>query len=55
MLPGSPLRVPVLGQFGVPDDGSAVGVALNVTAVDTSAAGWLRVGPAANPSPPRRR
>jgi hypothetical protein len=52
VTPGAPLRVPVLGQFGVPDDGTAVGVALNVTAVDTSAAGWLRVWPCGSPEPP---
>lgn len=36
------LRVPVLGVHGVPA-GGVVGVALNVTAVGTSAPGWLRV------------
>ncbi|HWL42881.1 MAG TPA: SpoIID/LytB domain-containing protein [Ilumatobacter sp.] len=36
------LRVPVLGKVGVPGSGVA-GVALNVTAVDPVAAGWLRV------------
>jgi SpoIID/LytB domain protein len=42
------LQVPVLGIAGVPaaataGDAGVAGVALNVTAVETSAAGWLRV------------
>ncbi len=51
LAPGLPLRVPVLGQFGVPDDGSVVGVALNVTAVNPAGAGWLRVWPCGSPEP----
>ena len=50
------LRVPVLGAAGVPTAATAgeagvAGVALNVTAVDTSAAGWLRVWDCAGPEP----
>jgi peptidoglycan hydrolase-like protein with peptidoglycan-binding domain len=50
------LRVPVLGVAGVPAGATAgeagvAGVALNVTAVDTSAAGWLRVWDCARPEP----
>ena len=52
LLPGSPLRVPVVGQLGIPDDGSAIGVALNVTAVGTTGPGWLRVWPCGQPEPP---
>ncbi len=51
VAPGAPLRVPVLGQFDVPTDGTAVGVALNVTAVETAAPGWLRVWPCGSPEP----
>ena len=40
--PGVPLRVPVVDVAGVPA-GEAVGVALNVTAVDAVDRGWLRV------------
>ena len=45
------MHVPVLNRFGVPGSGVA-GVALNVTAVNPSDAGWLRVWPcgAAEPS-----
>ena len=50
LVPGVPLRVPVLGQFGVPASG-AVGVALNVTAVNPSGPGWLRVWPCGSPEP----
>ena len=50
VVPGVPLRVPVLGQFGVPGSG-VVGVALNVTAVDPAGAGWLRVWPCGSPEP----
>jgi hypothetical protein len=50
VLPGVPLQVPVLGRFGVPASGVA-GVALNVTAVDPAAAGWLRVWPCGSPEP----
>jgi hypothetical protein len=50
VLPGVPLRVPVLGRFGVPGSGVA-GVALNVTAVDPADAGWLRVWPCDSPEP----
>jgi hypothetical protein len=50
VVPGVPLRVPVLGQFGVPGSGVA-GVALNVTAVNPSAGGWLRVWPCGSPEP----
>jgi hypothetical protein len=49
LVPGAPLRVPVANRFGVP--ASAVGVALNVTAVNPSDAGWLRVWPCASPEP----
>ena len=42
VVPGSPLRVPVVDVAGVPAD-EAVGVALNVTAVDAVDRGWLRV------------
>lgn len=48
--PGAPLHVPVLNQFGVPATG-AVGVALNVTAVNPVAAGWLRVWPCGSTEP----
>lgn len=44
------LTVPVLGQVGVPADG-VVGLALNVTAVEPAAAGWLRVWDCATPEP----
>ena len=50
VVPGSPLRVPVLGRFGVPGSG-VVGVALNVTAVDPAGPGWLRVWPCGSPEP----
>jgi hypothetical protein len=50
LVPGAPLRVPVLGRFGVPDGGVA-GVALNVTAVDPAGAGWLRVWPCGEVEP----
>jgi hypothetical protein len=50
LLPGAPLHVPVLGQFGVPATG-VVGVALNVTAVDPSGPGYLRVWPCGSPEP----
>jgi peptidoglycan hydrolase-like amidase len=43
LAPNVPLRVPVTGVAGVPGDGSAVGVALNVTAVRTSGWGFLSV------------
>ncbi len=36
-----PLRVPVLGLGGVPSSG-VTGVALNVTAVKPSGAGWMQ-------------
>ena len=42
LTPGRPLRIPVTGVAGVPEDG-VVGVALNVTAVDAVDRGWLRV------------
>ena len=53
---GGVLPVRVLGQAGVPDGATAgaagvAGVALNVTAVNTSAAGWLRVWDCAAPEP----
>jgi peptidoglycan hydrolase-like protein with peptidoglycan-binding domain len=51
VVPGSVLRVPVVGRAGVPDDGSAVGVALNVTAVGPSGPGWLRVWSCDEPEP----
>ncbi|MDJ0771290.1 MAG: SpoIID/LytB domain-containing protein, partial [Ilumatobacter sp.] len=44
VLPGFPLRVPVVGVGGVPGSGVA-GVALNVTVVEPVAAGWARVWP----------
>lgn len=44
------LAVPVLGVAGVPGE-SVAGVALNVTAVDTTAPGWLRVWDCAAPEP----
>lgn len=43
--PEAPLRVAVAGQAEVPDDGTALAVALNVTAVDTTGAGFLTVWP----------
>jgi hypothetical protein len=50
------LRVPVLGAAGVPiaataGEAGVAGVALNVTAVETSAAGWLRVWDCARAEP----
>ena len=42
VVPGAPLRVPVVGVAGVPESG-VVGVSLNVTAVDPVDRGWLRV------------
>jgi peptidoglycan hydrolase-like protein with peptidoglycan-binding domain len=42
VVPGVPLRVPVLGVGGVPESG-VTGVALNVTAVGPDGPGWLRV------------
>ena len=50
LVPGTPLRVPVLGRSGVPPTG-AVGVALNVTAVNPNGPGWLRVWPCGSPEP----
>ncbi len=50
VMPGVPLRVDVLNRFGVPATG-AIGVALNVTAVNPVAAGYLRVWPCASPEP----
>jgi hypothetical protein len=50
VVPGSPLRVAVLNQFGVPAAG-VTGVALNVTAVNPAGAGWLRVWPCGSPEP----
>ena len=50
LVPGVPLRVPVLGQFGVPATGVA-GVAMNVTAVDPGGPGWLRVWPCGSAEP----
>lgn len=50
LVPGVPLRVPVLGQFGVPPTGVA-GVALNVTAVNPAGPGWLRVWPCGSSEP----
>ena len=50
VVPGAPLRVKVLNQFGVPAVG-AVGVALNVTAVNPSGPGYLRVWPCGSPEP----
>ena len=47
---GEILRVPMLGAAGVPAAGVA-GVALNVTAVEPDAAGWLRVWDCAAPEP----
>ncbi len=46
LVPGEPLRVPVMGRGGVPKDGAGVdvvGVALNVTAVGPVAA-WVLAG-----------
>jgi hypothetical protein len=51
LLPGEPLRVPVLGQFGIPKDGSVAGVALNVTAVGPTGPGWLRAWPCGSAEP----
>ena len=51
VVPGAPLRVPVLDRFGVPGAGVAKGVALNVTAVNPADAGWLRVWPCGSPEP----
>jgi hypothetical protein len=50
VVPGAPLRLSVVGRFGVPTTG-AVGVALNVTAVDPSGPGWLRVWACGSPEP----
>ncbi len=50
VVPGVPLRVPVLGVGGVPADGVA-GVALNVTAVGPVEPGWLRVWPCGSDEP----
>jgi hypothetical protein len=50
LQPGAPMRLRVLGQFGVPDSGVR-GVALNVTAVNPSGPGFLRVWPCASPEP----
>ncbi len=47
---GTTLQVPTAGRFGVPAD--AVGVVLNVTAVDTAAAGYLTAFPCGQPLPP---
>jgi len=47
--PSVPLRVKVVDTFGVPT--GAAGVALNVTAVNPVAAGWLRVWPCGSPEP----
>ena len=47
---GVPLRIPVLGHEGVPESG-VVGVALNVTAVNPSGPGWVRVWPCGSPEP----
>jgi len=49
LVPKVPLRVPVTGVAGVPSDAS--GVALNVTAVGASRAGWLRVWPCESRQP----
>ena len=46
LLPGKPLRIPVMGVGGVPAEGAGtdvVGVALNVTAVGPVGPGFLRV------------
>ncbi|MDW3213542.1 MAG: SpoIID/LytB domain-containing protein [Ilumatobacteraceae bacterium] len=46
LLPGQPLRIPVMGVGGVPAEGAGtdvVGVALNVTAVGPVGPGFLRV------------
>ncbi len=45
VLPTQPLRAKIAGRAGVPDDGSAVAVALNVTAVDPDGPGYLTVWP----------
>lgn len=42
LIAGIPLRIPVTGVAGVPEDG-VTGVSLNVTAVEASDRGWLRV------------
>src|SRR6478736_2788703 len=46
---GSTTRVPVAGRAGVPGDATAV--ALNVTATDTTAPGFVTVWPAGLPRP----
>jgi hypothetical protein len=50
LVPGVPLHVPVLGLAGVPASGVA-GVALNVTAVQPTGPGFLRVWPCGSPEP----
>ena len=50
VVPGVPLRVPVLGRGGVPASG-VVGVALNVTAVGPVGPGWMRVWPCGSDEP----
>jgi peptidoglycan hydrolase-like protein with peptidoglycan-binding domain len=50
VVPGAPLHVPVLNRFGVPAS-DVKGVALNVTAVNPAAAGWLRVWPCGQAEP----
>jgi peptidoglycan hydrolase-like amidase len=54
LLPGDPLRIPVMGVGGVPAEGagiSVVGVALNVTAVGPVGPGFLRVWPCGSDEP----
>ena len=54
VVPGKPLRVPVMGLGGIPADGAGVdvvGVALNVTAVGPVGPGFLRVWPCGSPMP----
>lgn len=47
---GTTLQVPTAGRHGVPAD--AIGVVLNVTAVDTAAAGYLTAFPCGQQLPP---
>jgi peptidoglycan hydrolase-like protein with peptidoglycan-binding domain len=54
VVPGQPLRVPVMGVGGIPSEGAGtdvVGVALNVTAVGPVGPGFLRVWPCGSPEP----
>lgn len=49
--PNRPLRTKIAGVAGVPADGSATAVALNVTVTDPDAWGYLTVWPCGSPRP----